>query len=120
MRGLVNLLKISREETVARARSERLGVIVLGGNFSNFSTEQIVADLRAETTIRQTPILLAVPASNLLTWPDAMSAQIDGFIPIPVNEDDLFTHITTAFYYRVASEDDAVPIASVAKLLCVN
>jgi len=104
-RGFVNLLEMSGEETVARARSERPDVVVLGCSFGDLSTEQIVAGLRADATTRHTPILLAVPAGNLPTWSDAMSAQIDGFIPVPIDEDDLFTHMTAALRLKTMQSE---------------
>ena len=95
-RGFVNLLEISGEETVARARTERPDVIVLGSNFGDLSVDEIVAGLRDDPLTHHTPILLTVPRDEIASWPVSLGASIDGFIPGPIDEDDLFTHMTAA------------------------
>lgn len=95
-RGYINLLEMVGENAIARAKSERPDIIILGSGFSDPSTEQIVTRLKAEPETQRIPVIMIDKDTGGTALTETLARHVEGYLLSPFSDDELFAHIGAA------------------------
>jgi two-component system cell cycle response regulator len=94
--GFINLLETSAAEAASLAQSERPEVILVGLEFRDGSSENIIAALKASDVSRDIPVLLMIGEDGEPDWSANYITQYDEVIEWPLGDEQVLAHVTAA------------------------
>ncbi len=95
-RGFVNLLEMSGQLALSRAKAERPDILILGTNFPDLGTDRIVAELKNDPETWHIPILLVGDEADTKDLAGNLALQADGHIVTPFSEAELSARLAVA------------------------